>query len=187
MRSGFEVRLLFIASVASITAAALVSACTEDAAPATVDAGSPTRRPRDAREDVPDNDHDEDDLDSGTPDDASITDARSDAATGKDANGPGEAGTECALNRECQHALRCECTDYECTCQPGPRGTGRNGIDTCDSGDQCASSICLEGPTDGEFICSDECVDAKDCVGKLPRCVPIALFPTPICVREPPK
>lgn len=106
-----------------------------------------------------------------------------DATPGKDANGPGEAGTECSFNRECQAALRCDCDGF-CACQPGVRGTGRNGVDTCDSGNQCASSVCVE-QNGGVFLCSDECVDEDDCEPGLPLCVPTVGFDNPICVRQP--
>lgn len=113
-------------------------------------------------------------------------DAGTDAKQAKDANGPGEAGAECQFNRDCQAALRCECDESTgCACQPGARGAGQNGIDACDSGNQCASSVCVEGPTNGEFVCSDECESAQDCTGKLPRCIPVFGFDVPICVRIP--
>lgn len=100
----------------------------------------------------------------------------------RDANGPGEAGDECSFNRDCQTTLRCECNGA-CACAPGARGTGQNGIDACDSGNQCASSVCLEGP-DGGYLCSDECLTPADCPPKLPRCEDIT-FVGRICVRQP--
>ena len=111
-----------------------------------------------------------------------------DAKPGKDANGPGEAGAECGFNRDCQAALRCECDESTgCACKVGARGTGQNGIDACDSGNQCASSLCVEGPTNGESICSDECTDDNDCGGKLPKCISAFGIPAPFCAREAPK
>lgn len=98
-------------------------------------------------------------------------------------DGPGEAGAPCTFNRDCQIALRCECDlDAGCACSPGPRGTGQNGIDRCDSGNECASSVCVEGPA-GVYYCSGECVTAADCRGALPVCSDIA-FVGRICVRE---
>lgn len=101
----------------------------------------------------------------------------------KDANGPGEAGADCSFNRDCQSALRCECAQGTCACKTGARGTGQNGIDGCDSGNDCASAVCLEGPG-GAFLCSDECKTAADCPPKLPLCEDIA-FVGRICVRQP--
>src|SRR5687767_7691038 len=58
-------------------------------------------------------------LESG-PTDGGVTNKR-------DANGPGEAGTECIFNHDCQLALRCSACDAGyCFCEPGTRGTGRN-------------------------------------------------------------
>jgi len=105
-----------------------------------------------------------------------------DAKAGKDANGPGEAGAECSFNKDCQSALRCEC-DGTCACKLGSRGTGENGIDACDSGNDCLSAVCLEGPG-GAYLCSDECVNASDCPTKLPKCLDVA-FVGRICVRQP--
>src|SRR5438105_1376142 len=83
------------------------------------------------------------------------SDAGTDAPSAKDADGPGEAGAECSFNRDCQSALRCECDQGTCECKLGPRGSGKNGIDSCDSGNDCTSAVCLEGPG-GAYICSDE-------------------------------
>jgi hypothetical protein len=113
------------------------------------------------------------------------TDAPRDANV-RDGNGPGEAGAPCSFNWDCQLALRCECDEINgCGCAPGARGTGRNGVDECDSGNHCYSSVCVEGPGDsGISYCSDECVDNKDCTGKLPLCSTIA-FVGRICIRNP--
>ncbi len=116
------------------------------------------------------------DLDSG----------KKDTGTGTEQEGGLEAGAECAFNRECQAALRCECDEATgCFCKPGVRGTGKNGVDLCDSGNQCASSVCVEGKQADTFYCSDECGDASDCKPNLPRCLPTFGFPSPICVRQP--
>lgn len=117
-------------------------------------------------------------LDAG----AEETDSASDAAVLDSSYGPGEAGAACSFNRECQAALRCEC-DGTCECRPGARGMGRSGLDACDSGNACSSSVCLEGP-DGGLLCSGECMTAADCSPKLPRCEDIS-FVGQICVREP--
>jgi hypothetical protein len=121
------------------------------------------------------------------PKDAAAEDAPgsiSDAKAPRDANGPGEAGTECFFNRECQLALRCHDDGVSFTCSAGARGTGRVGADRCQTGDQCASSVCVEGPDGGDF-CSDECTDPSDCAGVLPRCISVSIFPSKICVRQP--
>lgn len=116
------------------------------------------------------------------------TDAGSDGAAPLDAgadvvDGPGEAGAPCAFNRDCHSALRCECDlDAGCACAPGPRGSGQNGTDRCDGGNDCASSLCVEGPG-GAYYCSGECVTATDCTGALPLCSDIA-FVGRICVRD---
>jgi hypothetical protein len=116
-------------------------------------------------------------------------------ATGTDAadggvpailDGPGEAGAECALNRDCNAALRCECSDTAgCACKAGVRGTGQNGVSPCVDGNACASSVCVEGPPDSGSFCSDECKTSADCTGKLPLCSDIA-FVGRICIRQPP-
>lgn len=132
------------------------------------------------------------DEDSSTTPDSSTdaptdggTDAAKDAKT-RDANGPGEAGTECSFNHDCQLALRCDCdVAFPCECTPGARGTGKNGLDVCDSGNNCVSSVCVEGPGDsGTSYCSDECVDNSDCTGKLPQCTTVS-FVGRICIRKP--
>jgi len=101
-------------------------------------------------------------------------------------DGPGEAGAECAFNRECHAALRCECTESTgCACKVGVRGTGQNGVSPCSDGNACASSVCVEGPPDSGSFCSDECKTSADCTGKLPLCSDIA-FVGRICIRQPP-
>lgn len=101
-------------------------------------------------------------------------------------DGPGEAGAECAFNRECNAALRCECSEAAgCACKPGTRGTGQNGVTPCADGNACASSVCTEGPPDAGSFCSDECKTSADCKGSLPLCSDIA-FVGRICIRTPP-
>jgi hypothetical protein len=97
--------------------------------------------------------------------------------------GPGEAGAPCNFNRDCNLALRCECDlDAGCACASGARGNGKNGVDKCDGGNDCASSLCVEGPA-GVYYCSGECLTAADCRGALPVCTDIA-FVGRICVRD---
>lgn len=133
-----------------------------------------------------------------------LVDAGMDAATGADAGGTDAGGTDaggptdaavpssdaaegalCSFNRECAAIARCECDETAgCMCATGPRGAGVNGVDTCTSGNDCASSVCVEGPST-DYYCSDECGTDADCTGPLPRCIDIA-FVGRICVREPP-
>jgi len=97
-------------------------------------------------------------------------------------DGPGAVGDTCSFNADCQRALRCACTEEDgCACAEGTRGTGQSGVDSCTSGDDCATSLCLEGPGD-ELICSGPCVDDDDCGGALPVCAEIA-FVGRICIR----
>jgi hypothetical protein len=98
----------------------------------------------------------------------------------------GGSGKACAFNRECPSAERCECSESAgCVCKTGPRGTGKNGVDTCKDGNDCESSLCVEGPASGTaFYCSDECTTAAQCKGALPVCADIALVGR-ICVRTP--
>jgi len=119
--------------------------------------------------------------------------ATMDAATMDDAGGASDAtvpssdaaeGAPCTFNRECSAAQRCECRGGDCACATGPRGTGRNGLDTCTDGSDCASSLCVEA-ADGRSFCSDECATDADCTGALPRCLDIAFLGS-ICARVPP-
>lgn len=115
-------------------------------------------------------------------------DASADAprdASVRDGNGPGEAGAVCSFNYDCQSALRCECDETTgCECKAGVRGTGQNGVDPCVDGNGCVSAVCVEGPPDSGFFCSDECDSSADCTGKLPVCSTIA-FVGRICIRQP--
>ncbi len=127
-------------------------------------------------------------VDSGDVGDAGVdatADAPSDASK-RDANGSGEAGAPCTLNYDCQSALRCECAlGVPCECKAGARGAGRNGLDACnDDGNACISALCVEGPADAGFFCSDECDTSADCTGQLPTCKTVAFFGR-ICVRTP--
>lgn len=89
---------------------------------------------------------------------------------------------ECVFNRECPADQRCDCVDYVCACDDGARGTGQNGVDTCTVGNDCASSLCVEG-SGADFYCTDECVDDGDCEAALPACIDVA-FVGRICVRS---
>ncbi|MBX3203502.1 MAG: hypothetical protein KF764_00475 [Labilithrix sp.] len=178
-------RLFLLSSVAAMAAVSLVTACVGD--DPTPSSGAPDANADGSSPDTGDSGGTGGEGDGGG-DPNENKDAGIDARPKRDANGPGAAGEECAFNRDCQLALRCECDENTgCACQPGTRGTGKNGIDTCVSGNECASSLCVDGPDQGESICSDECTDTNDCTGKLPRCISVSGIPESICVREPPK
>ena len=143
-------------------------------------------------------------LDAGDRPDASALDASfdagaEDAAADVDAGpvdagpvdagpvdaGPVDAGPPipCAFNRECPESMFCDSDACEegCFCALGARGTGGLG-DACTSGNDCASSICLEGPGDA-LVCSIECTESE-CDTPLPLCTDVA-FVGRICVRDP--
>lgn len=101
---------------------------------------------------------------------------------GEDVFGPGVAGDVCELNADCGEGLRCGC-DGACACEPGERGAGQLG-DACASGNDCASSVCIDGPPPST-LCTVACVDDGDCGGALPICADIA-FVGRVCIREPP-
>lgn len=110
----------------------------------------------------------------------------SDAEASTDVDGPGAAGADCTFNRDCERTLRCGCKDGACACEPGPRGTGKIGIDTCEDGSECASSVCVEGPaSSGASYCSGPCTGPEDCAGALPECFPIEPLGA-ICIRKAP-
>lgn len=113
-------------------------------------------------------------------------DAATDSAMDVAANSDATTGTLCSFNRDCSADHRCECDEVNgCSCQPGMRGTGRGGVDACTDSNDCASAVCVEGPPDMGFFCSNECMEAGDCMGMLPECVDVALVGR-ICVRTPP-
>lgn len=124
---------------------------------------------------------------STSKDGAAQTDAATDASKPqRDAStvGEGGPGADCTFNHDCIAADRCACEEETgCFCEAGARGTGRNGIDPCASGNDCTSSLCIEGPDGGSF-CSDECGSAADCTGVLPKCANIA-FLGMVCIRNP--
>lgn len=175
-----RLRLLAAFAVASFGSSAFVIACSDETTSSSPSArdGSTDGRTGSGYDSA---EEEEDGATNGS--DAGKKDATPDAKPARDANGPGEAGAECSFNHDCQLALRCEC-DGLCECKPGARGTGRNGIDACDAGEQCASSLCVEGPGDsGVHYCSDECASNVDCTGMLPKCTVIS-FIGQICVRD---
>lgn len=99
--------------------------------------------------------------------------------------GPAAEGDECDLNYDCQEGLRCECEDGDCACAPGARGTGKNGVDPCPSGNEdCASGVCIERSA-AETICSDACESDADCGGKLPKCLMVFGLPFDVCSPPP--
>jgi hypothetical protein len=133
--------------------------------------------------------------DSGSSSGGTVQDAGADVTTsdaGTDTSAPVDAsptadagapqGTDCVFNSECATGLRCQ--DPEFTCQPGARGTGQVGVTTCTTGNDCASGVCVEGPS-AAFVCSGPCDTNAQCGGLLPRCVNVALLGK-ICARTPP-
>lgn len=98
------------------------------------------------------------------------------------ASDPANRDGECVFNRECPADQRCTCVDYACGCADGARGTGVNGVDTCVTGDDCASSLCVEG-SGPAFYCTDECTTSDQCGGALPDCLDVAYIGR-ICVRS---
>lgn len=117
-------------------------------------------------------------LDSSTTADGSMD-------AGEDAQPTADGGALCAFNRECPDSQRCECTEEDgCFCAPGARGTGELG-ESCEDGNDCVSSVCLEGPDDA-LLCSIECENEEQCGGALPRCTEVVLVGK-ICTREPPQ
>lgn len=170
----------FVFAASAFAVAGIVIACSDETTSGSPSAGDAST---DGRTGTGGDSGGEEEDDAGTVTDGGAKDGAADAKPLRDANGPGEAGAECVFNHDCQLALRCEC-DGVCECKPGARGTGKNGIDACDAGEQCASSLCVEGPGDsGTHYCSDECASNADCTGKLPKCTAIT-FIGQICVRN---
>ncbi len=93
------------------------------------------------------------------------------------------SGLDCTFNSDCPLAERCECADFACTCQIGQRGTGVAGVDPCIDGNDCESSLCVEG-NGGIYFCSGECTSAAQCGPNLPLCANIA-FIGQVCIRDP--
>lgn len=91
----------------------------------------------------------------------------------------------CSFNRECPASERCECDETNgCRCLTGARGTAAFG-QPCNSGNDCASALCVEGPNAGQSLCSDECTGAAQCSGPLPRCINVPVVGM-FCARNPP-
>lgn len=112
--------------------------------------------------------------------------AQQSADAGDDGEGPTDAGpgsgAPCTFNADCPDAERCACTEADgCACQTGPRGAGQSGVDACVDGNDCATSLCVEGTDD--FYCSGPCVDETDCGPALPVCADIA-FLGRVCIRQ---
>ena len=133
--------------------------------------------------------------DASASNDASGSASEAGAADGSAAGNDGSTGpvdaafdargsnAVCSFNKDCTAAERCECDEATgCFCHLGVRGTGQNGVDKCVTGNDCASALCVEGPVTGVYYCSDECMDAKQCMGALPKCTNIALVGM-VCVR----
>lgn len=104
----------------------------------------------------------------------------SESAPSNDA-GAETAAKTCAFNRDCADAERCDCTTSGCLCAVGPRGKGKSGVDPCASALDCASGVCVDGPSG--MVCSGPCDEG--CTGLLPRCVDVAGLGS-ICARTPP-
>jgi len=176
-----RLRLFALLASASSFACFAIVACSDDDAtnvtPGGADGSTDGRTQSDSSA--------EDEDATTTKDGGTDADAAKDAKAVRDANGPGEAGADCVFNHDCQLALRCgACDAGYCYCEPGARGTGRNGIDQCDAGEQCASALCVEGSGDsGVSYCSDECESNGDCTGMLPKCLSIPFFGD-FCARD---
>jgi hypothetical protein len=92
-------------------------------------------------------------------------------------------GASCSLNRECAANARCQCASGDCRCMEGPRGTGRSGVARCTSGDDCESSLCVDG--NNGMLCSDACTSNADCPPALPRCITLGALSLSLCARDP--
>ncbi len=121
-------------------------------------------------------------VDTGTSDVSdSAADTSVDTATPIESDESNRGGA-CTFNRDCPADQRCGCTEADgCACEDGARGTGVNGVDTCADGNDCASSLCVEGRD--AYYCSDVCNTNEDCGPALPVCADIA-FLGRVCIRE---
>ncbi|MEZ4409566.1 MAG: hypothetical protein R3A52_24300 [Polyangiales bacterium] len=116
------------------------------------------------------------------PLDAVATDVTATDVTATDATIDVAAGGPCSFNRDCDPALRCECSESDgCRCLPGARGAAATG-EACADGNDCASALCVEG--NAGFLCSDACERASDCPASLPRCVAVPTVGS-FCARDP--
>ena len=122
-------------------------------------------------------------ADTGASDTAVSDTGTSDSTdTGAVEADPANRDGVCTFNRDCPADQRCGCTEAEgCACEDGVRGTGVNGVDTCTDGNDCASSLCVEGAD--AYYCSDVCTTDADCGPALPVCADIA-FVGRVCIRE---
>ena len=182
--SSRSLRIVFAASLAVATTLFLVAACTDQANPTRSEAdgeGLPKLTDEGGGDAFVPDSSDQDARTDGGMDAPITTDASKDAPADV-ISGDAKVGDICSFNRECQANLRCECTEVDgCACKVGVRGTGQNGVTECDSGNQCASSVCVEGQAN-KFYCTDECEGGADCKPNLPQCKSIA-FVGRICVR----
>jgi len=118
--------------------------------------------------------------DTGAPADAATP---GDAGVPADAAAPGDASNApCTFNDDCPAAERCECDEVAgCFCRTGPRGTGVCGVDSCVDGNDCQTSLCVEGT--GAYYCSCPCTGPGSCGPQLPVCASIAGLGK-ICIRQ---
>ncbi|QRK12924.1 hypothetical protein JQX13_24575 [Archangium violaceum] len=130
-------------------------------------------------------------VDGGDVPDGGAPDASMDAGEPADGGGNvpdagipgGGSRLACTFNSECPVDERCECDESEgCMCLTGRRGAGRPGMDACTSGNDCESSLCVEGW--GGYYCSGQCYTDTDCGPQLPICSSIAFIGN-ICIRQP--
>jgi hypothetical protein len=123
-------------------------------------------------------------ADAGSPDAASpSTDAGELADAGQQDAGPSSEAA-CSFNSDCPVRERCECTEADgCRCLIGERGTGVSGVDTCVDGNDCESSLCIEG-NGGNYYCSGPCATNADCGPTMPLCASISMVGR-ICIRDP--
>lgn len=95
-----------------------------------------------------------------------------------------EGGGACSFNRDCPADERCACSESDgCHCTVGARGTGRAGVDTCASGDDCESALCVEA-SGSVSRCSAPCASPADCPAALPRCLTVPTVGS-FCARDP--
>jgi hypothetical protein len=112
--------------------------------------------------------------------DAAVADASAQDAGYPHVYGTAKLNETCEVNASCGRDLRCECTDGACACKTGARGEGRSGVDTCKTGNECGSSICVE-PASPPSVCSGYCKTPADCGPKQPRCLSVFGFSQNIC------